>query len=108
MAEKLHAICLLGLVNSRMKDYFDLDLLLQAGEIEPAELRRAVAATFQRRLTPLPTELPTGLSEAFAADAGKRTQWAAFLRKNKLPARDLADVVGRIRERAAEIGIPGS
>lgn len=108
IAEKLHAICLLGMVNSRMKDYFDLDLLLQAGEIEAAELRRAVVATFERRLTPLPMELPIGLSDAFSKDAGKRTQWAAFLRKNRLPARDLADVVGRIRERAAEVGIPGS
>lgn len=108
VAEKLHAICLLGMVNSRMKDYFDLDLLLQAGEIETAELRRAVAATFERRLMRPPTELPIGLSDAFATDAGKRTQWAAFLRKNRLPARDLADVVGRIRERAAEVGIPGS
>jgi hypothetical protein len=66
VAEKLHAVCILGLTNSRMKDYFDLDLLLQDGELEDAELRRAVAATFERRQSRVPAELPIGLSEAFA------------------------------------------
>jgi hypothetical protein len=106
VAEKLHAICVLGITNSRMKDYFDLDLLLQDDAVDDGELRRAVAATFERRHSPLSTELPVGLSDAFGADATKRTQWAAFLRKNRLAATDLATVVRRLRERAARIGIP--
>jgi hypothetical protein len=106
VAEKLHAVCILGLPNSRMKDFFDLDLLLQDGEADDVELRRAVAATFERRRTPLPAELPVGLSDAFAADPRKRTQWAAFLRKNRLGSLDLQSVVRRVRERAAKIGIP--
>jgi len=108
VAEKLHAVCVLGLANSRMKDYFDLDMLLQDREVDDAELRRAVAATFQRRQSPLPTELPIGLSDAFAADTGKRTQWAAFLRKNRLDTDDLLAVVRRLRDRSAMIGIPTS
>lgn len=106
VAEKLHAICVLGITNSRMKDYFDLDLLLQDDAVDDDELRRAVAATFGRRHSPLPADLPVGLSDAFGADVGKRTQWAAFLRKNRLDATDLAAVVRRLRERAARIGIP--
>ncbi len=106
VAEKLHAVCILGLTNSRMKDYFDLDLLLQDHEVDDADLRRAVAATFQRRQSPVPAELPIGLSDVFAADPGKRTQWAAFLRKNRLEALDLESLVRRLRERAAAIGIP--
>jgi hypothetical protein len=89
-----------------MKDYFHLDLLLQDREVDDAELRKAVIATFQRRQMPLPAELPHGLSEAFAADPGKRTQWAAFLRKNRLDGSDLEAVVRRIRDRAAAIGLP--
>jgi hypothetical protein len=108
VAEKMHAICILGLTNSRMKDFYDLDLLLQDAEVDDAELRRALAATFQRRQSPLPAELPAGLSDAFAADSGKRAQWAAFLRKNRLDALDLQSVVRRIRDRAALIGIPAS
>lgn len=106
VAEKLHAICVLGLGNSRMKDYFDLDQLLRDPEVDDAELRRAIAATFERRETPVPHELPVGLSDAFAADATKRTQWAAFLRKNRLAAVALEEVVRLIRERAAKMGIP--
>ena len=49
IAEKLHAICLLGLANTRMKDYFDLDLLLQDASLDVRELRRAIEATFARR-----------------------------------------------------------
>ncbi len=106
IAEKLHAICLLGMGNSRMKDYFDLDHLLQDREVDAAVLRRAIATTFERRQALIPAELPAGLSDAFAADAVKRTQWAAFLRKNRLEARDLGDVVRRVRDRAREVGIP--
>ena len=108
VAEKLHAVCILGLTNSRMKDYFDLDLLLQDREVDDAELRSAVTATFQRRQSPIPAALPIGLSDAFAADRGKRTQWTAFLRKNRLDALQLEAVVRRLRERAAMIGIPAS
>ncbi len=106
VAEKLHAICLLGMGNSRMKDYFDLDQLLRDPEVDDAELRRAVAATFERRQTAVPRELPLGLSDAFAADAIKRTQWAAFLRKNRLAVVDLDEVVRHIRVRAGAIGVP--
>jgi hypothetical protein len=89
-----------------MKDYFDLDLLLQDRELDDTELRKAVFATFQRRELPVPAELPQGLSDAFTADPGKRTQWAAFLRKNRLDGSDLEAVVRRIRDRAAAIGVP--
>ena len=106
VAEKLHAVCMLGLTNSCMKDYFDLDLLVQDSEVDDAELRRAVAATFERRQFPAPEELPIGLSDAFATDLGKQAQWAAFLRKNRLDALDLGSVVHRIRDRAAKIGVP--
>jgi hypothetical protein len=108
VAEKLHAICLLGMANSRMKDYFDLDRLLRDPELDDDPLREAIAATFERRQTDLPRELPLGLSEAFAADAGKRIQWAAFLRKNRLAPAVLGDVVGHIRERARRLGIPAA
>jgi hypothetical protein len=105
IAEKFHAICLLGMTNTRMKDYFDLDVLLQESDFEAADLRRAIEATFQRRQTPLPTNLPAGLSEAFAADATKQAQWKAFLKKNRLPSVDFHDVVARLRIGLDAVGI---
>ncbi len=64
-AEKFHAVCLLGMANTRMKDYFDLWVLLTENALESAELRRAVMATFARRQLPIPSSLPSGLSDAF-------------------------------------------
>lgn len=104
VAEKFHAVCLLGMTNTRMKDYFDLWVLLGENALDPIELRRAVEATFARRKMALPSALPAGLSDAFVADTTKQTQWAAFLKKNRLDVLALADVVARVR---AELRKPG-
>lgn len=97
VAEKLHAICLLGMANTRMKDYFDLWVLLGEYALDPTEISRAIEATFERRKMPMPATLPAGLSAAFVSDAAKQAQWIAFLKKNRLNAIALADVVARIR-----------
>ena len=98
VAEKLHAICLLGRTTSRMKDYFDLWVLLTEEDLAPDELRRAVEATFARRRLAMPADLPIGLSDAFAQDPIKQRQWAAFFKKNGLAPRELAEVVARLRD----------
>ena len=108
VAEKLHAICLLGLANTRMKDYFDLDLLLQDNALDPAELRRAIKASFTRRKLVLPGDWPVGLSDAFAADPIKQAQWTAFLRKNRLELVPLPALIQRMRAGFARLGIAAS
>lgn len=97
VAEKFHAVCLLGMANTRMKDYFDLWVLLTEGALEPAELQRAITATFARRKLPMPSALPSGLSDTFAQDAMKQRQWAAFLKKNQLSSMNLVEVVTLLR-----------
>lgn len=106
VAEKFHAICLLGMANTRMKDYFDLGLLLSADDLEPEQLRSAIEETFRRRKLDLPSVLPAGLSHEFAGDLVKQKQWAAFLKKNRLDAAGLADTVAVLRESFAKLGIP--
>ena len=44
VAEKLHAMVLLGMRNSRMKDYFDVRALLREGELDENQLARAIAS----------------------------------------------------------------
>jgi hypothetical protein len=105
VAEKLHAICLLGMANTRMKDYFDLWVLMQEDSLDPDELRRAIAATFERRKLAVPSAVPAGLGEGFSGDAMKRAQWAAFLRKNRLEAAELAHVVEGLRGRFQRLGM---
>jgi hypothetical protein len=105
IAEKFHAICLLGMTNTRMKDYFDLDVLMQENDFEAADLRRAIEATFQRRQTALPTGIPAGLSDAFVGDATKQAQWKAFLKKNRLDPANFKDLVTRLRSDLHAVGI---
>ncbi len=82
VAEKLEAIVQLGMANSRMKDYFDLAVLARSFEFDNEILSRAIYATFERRKTPLPKDLPIGLTDAFTQDAMKQSQWAGFIRKS--------------------------
>lgn len=97
IAEKLHAMEFLGLRNSRMKDYFDIYALLREGKTDSARLARAIAATFARRRTGLPQDMPQGLSGEFASDSTKQTQWRQFLSKNRLEAPALDEVIAEIR-----------
>ena len=83
IAEKLEAIVALGMLNSRLKDYFDIWLLVHTFEFEHSLLISAIKKTFGRRRTELPKELPIGLTETFSKDVSKQTQWAAFLRKTE-------------------------
>ncbi len=101
-AEKFEAIVSIGMANSRMKDYYDLRALAREGVLDAATLADAVAATFARRGTALPDEMPVGLSDEFAEDATKRAQWNAFLAKNRLDASALAPVVAEVRHFMAD------
>jgi hypothetical protein len=96
VAEKLQAIVSLGMVNTRLKDYFDLQVLLEREQLDEEVLAAAVRRTFAVRSTPLPQEVPLGLSPEFADDFGKQAQWRAFLRANELVEVPLSDVVERL------------
>lgn len=103
VAEKLHAMVALGLANSRMKDYYDVWMLTRAFSLDLSRLSRAVAATFERRSTPVPKSVPEGLSDAFAADADKQAQWEAFARNLAAPAPALGDLVTDLRASLATL-----
>lgn len=98
VAEKLEALTSLGMLNSRMKDYFDLWILAKHSDFDGQILSRAVAATFERRRTAVPTGVPIGLSDEFINDAQKGKQWQGFLRKNSLDPMSLATVVVDLRD----------
>lgn len=97
VAEKLEASVSLGMLNSRMKDYFDLWVLVTYAEFDNAILKKAIQATFERRSTPLPAKLPIGLSDEFANDGQKNKQWLAFLHKNGIAPKPLAEIVTDLR-----------
>lgn len=90
VAEKYQAMAMLGMVNSRMKDFFDLYVIAKSTAFEGAILARAIAATFERRRSTLPENAKAiALTEAFWGDKVKQTQWEAFLKRNRLDSLSL-------------------
>ena len=71
IAEKFQGIVALGVVNGRIKDYYDLWAIPNALSLEPAALDAAIAATFARRETVIPSIAPPGLSNLFTDDPQK-------------------------------------
>jgi hypothetical protein len=99
IAEKFHAMVVLDMVNTRMKDFYDIWLLLTTINFDKAVLTEALRRTFKHRATPLPDEIPVALTDTFTDDSTKKAQWQAFLRKNRLDTglelRTAASVIGK-------------
>jgi hypothetical protein len=98
IAEKYESIVYLGMLNSRMKDYYDLRLMAKEFEFDGNSLAKAVKATFDRRNTDIPHETPTSLTEEFFSNQDKITQWQAFLKRSKLEdiSVDLSQVINEL------------
>ena len=102
VAEKFQAMVALNMLNSRMKDFFDLWAIAGAFAFEGEVLARAIRTTFERRETPLPNETPLALTAGFA-DA-KQVQWAAFLRRTEIAL--APEPLPEIQARIAELVMP--
>ena len=96
VAEKFEALTILGIANSRMKDYFDLWTLSQYANFDGGIFCQAIQETFTQRGTYLSDDPPFGLTDAFALDSQKQIQWKAFLRKNQLESLALAEVINHL------------
>lgn len=85
VAEKFHSMVVLGERNTRYKDFYDLHVLARQFRFDGKRLAGAVAATFERRRTPVGAALPAALTPRFYADAGRAEQWRAYLTRNAIP-----------------------
>ena len=98
IAEKLEALTLPGLLNSRLKDYFDIWLLATLFDFNGVILAEAIRATFANRATPI-ERLPVGLTPEFSDNESRRLQWAAFRKRGRFPkaTEELGEVVRSVR-----------
>lgn len=100
VAEKLESIVALGLIDSRMKDFYDLWMLAGTLAFDGQTLAAAFGATFRARGTELPSGTPVALTAAFSGRAGTAAMWQAY--RARLGASgveapdDLADVLAMI------------
>jgi hypothetical protein len=115
VAEKVQAMVLLGIANTRMKDFYGVVYLAGHFDFDGRVLADALKATFARRETPLPNGLPLALADEFASDAVKQRQWRALLRKLRLSDGSEADLLAVVEDlrrfvarplEAARVGTP--
>jgi predicted nucleotidyltransferase component of viral defense system len=101
LAEKFMALVVLGMENSRMKDFYDICVMFRTMEFNVKILAKTMRATFAARHNALPHEMPVALSDEFANDERKVTQWKAFANRSNLsiPVGQLSDVIREIRAR---------
>jgi hypothetical protein len=100
IAEKFEAMVKLGILNSRMKDFFDIWSLSQGFAFEGATLGEAIRSTFATRGTTLPVDAPLALTSEFYDDQQKKAQWKAFLSKAHLDSqgKPLSEIAESIRD----------
>ena len=86
VAEKFQAMVMLGIANTRMKDFFDLWTLARSFDFDGRVLCQAMKMTFERRKTEVPSTTPLALTPEFYEDQTKQSQWGAFLKRSQLTA----------------------
>lgn len=96
IAEKFQAMVALGVLNGRMKDYYDLWAIPRTLEISDADLDAAITATFERRQTAIPTERPPGLSAEMVDDETKQRQWRAYAASVELENVSLESIIDKV------------
>jgi hypothetical protein len=71
----------LGMLNSRLKDFYDVWLLARQFDFDGPTLASAIEKTFAHRGTAMAAQ-PAAFSPAFVT--AKNAQWQAFVRKSRL------------------------
>jgi len=83
IAEKFEAMISLSIINSRMKDFYDVYTIIKTCDINREDLKKSIISTFERRKTNLDFT-----SEIFTVnfynDIDKNKQWKAFLKNNDI------------------------
>jgi len=83
ISEKFKAMVKLAMVNSRMKDFYDIYSLSLSHNFQSNRLKKAIESTFYIRKTPVPDN-PLVFRVEFYENKERQKQWAAFLRKLRL------------------------
>jgi predicted nucleotidyltransferase component of viral defense system len=96
IAEKFEAMISLALLNSRMKDFYDIFTLSEKFNFDGRVLYEAIFETFQRRGTNL-IKQPAVFTEAFLQDNTKRIQWEAFINRTIKQKLDFEVVLARTK-----------
>jgi predicted nucleotidyltransferase component of viral defense system len=95
IAEKFHIMINRGMLNSRLKDYYDVWALVQQYDFNGKILAEAISRTFENRGTSLNASFskdfsndfevgPLVILDRFVGDSTKESQWQGFLKNNRI------------------------
>ncbi len=104
IAEKYHIMFDRGMLNSRLKDYYDVWLLIRQYDFDGKTIAQAIQHTFKKRGASLAERSsedldkgahagPIDILRNFSEDASKASQWRVYLRNNRLD-----DAPGELKE----------
>ncbi len=98
VSEKFEAMVKLGLLNSRMKDFYDIWLMMRQFDFNEMKLTEALKRTFEHRKTLPPEDKPLFAEEIYDGKSDRQMLWKAFLKKG-----DIKHVPERLSAVAKEI-----
>ncbi|MFA6635479.1 MAG: nucleotidyl transferase AbiEii/AbiGii toxin family protein [Candidatus Omnitrophota bacterium] len=84
ISEKFEAMIKLGLLNSRMKDFYDIWLMTRQFEFKGANIAIAIKKTFNNRKTDIPKKKPLFADEIYDEKSDRQMLWSAFLKKGDM------------------------
>jgi len=108
IAEKFQAMIEIGLANSRMKDYHDIWMLLRTLEFDGQDLADAMRATFERRETELPSEIPAELTLEYTGQPATSRMWDTYRKGFPDPVMDLPEDLQDVADAIAAFVMPAS
>lgn len=101
LAEKLQTVLARGILNTRMRDFYDIRMLLDTYEdkVNKAVLKDAFAATCKKRGTDYLQEQAEEIIKIIEADEQLRVLWRAYQKKYSYAAEiDYASVISGVRK----------
>lgn len=108
VAEKFQTMIEKGLLNSRVKDYYDVWMLSRSVQFDGEELREAIRATFERRGTAVPSVRPPEVSNEYTSQSVTRAQWTSFARQMRASGVETPPDMSLVMEQVAEFVVPVS
>ena len=108
VAEKFETMVSKGLVNSRVKDYYDVWMLSGSVAFDGDELREAIVATFDARGTTVPASRPPVLGVEYSGRRAAQVQWVAFVTQLEAAGISAPDSLGTVVDVVADFIVPPS
>lgn len=96
IAEKFESIIRLGLANTRMKDFYDIWLLIHQFDFDHKELNEIIRRVIKNRGTFVESP-PVAFLESFYNNPIKKDKWNSFLRGISHESISLEKVIGDLR-----------